>query len=264
MNDIFKIKRFGLLLKKTVLERPMQYVGLIGLIFVLTLVIYGVALYALSWMPAQNLAFIWGFVGGGCFLSSVVFGYFNTNASGSAYLTLPASAFKKWLCAVLIIGVFFPGMFLAFYKLMDICFVTVYHNGLNKYDPHFKDLYNMVAVFSFNNKVTVQSEMLYMNFVGAMMIGSLYFNKTAAIKTSLVYCGILGVIFFLNLFIANALFKDVDIAFPFHNIFIKVGTDSGSLELPHRVENMVTLAIQFIVPGILWLTALMRLREKEI
>jgi hypothetical protein len=264
MNDIFKLRRFILLLKKTILERPVQLMGLTGLVFVATLIIYSLALYTLSWNPAQNLAFIWGFVGGGCFLSSIIFGYFSTNASGSAYLTLPASAFEKWLCGILIAGIFFTCAFLAFYRLLDTCFVTTYHNGLNKNSPQFKELYDMAHIYTFDNNVARQSIILYVNFAGAMMVGSLYFNKVSAVKTALVYCGILGVIFFLNLFLANIFFKNVDEAFPFHNIFIKIGNDVGSVELPHAVSNMVTIAIQFIIPAVLWITAFIRLREKEI
>src|SRR5438874_467595 len=98
MNNVFNLKRFSLLLKKTILERPMQFMGLTGLVLAATFIIYAATKYAMGWMPAQNLTFIWGLVGGGCFLASVVFGYFNNNASGSAYLTLPASALEKWLC----------------------------------------------------------------------------------------------------------------------------------------------------------------------
>ena len=128
MNDIFEFKRFGLLFKKTILERPVQLLGIAGLALAATLIIYSAILYftnGMGWNIAQNLSFGWGVIGGGCFLSSVVFGYFSTNASGSAYLTLPASAFEKWLCGIIIIGVLFPGLFLIFYRFMDFCFLQL-------------------------------------------------------------------------------------------------------------------------------------------
>jgi hypothetical protein len=264
MNDTFNLKRFGLLFRKTILERPVQLAGMMGLVMAATLIIYALALYAMSFQPAQNLAFIWGYAGGGCFMASIVFSYFSTNASGSAYLTLPASAFEKWLCGIIIAGVFFTCIFLAFYRIMDICFVTAYHNGLDKNSPDYKMMYNAVQNYSFDNNVAKQSQAIYFNFAGAMMVGALYFNRVAAIKTALVYCGILGVIFLLNLFLADLLFKNVDGAFPFHNIFIRVKNDIGSVELPEHYSNAVGYAIKFIIPGILWLTALVRLREKEI
>ncbi len=264
MDEIFNLKRFGLLLKKTILERPVQLMGITGLILTATVVIYALCLYAMSFQPAQNMAYIWGFVGGGCFLSSVVFGYFNTNAQGSAYLTLPASAFEKWLCAILIAGVFFPCIFLAFYRLIDIGFVTAYHNGLDKNNPQYKEMYNAVQYYPFDNNIARQSEMLFANFTAAMMVGSLYFNRIAAIKTALVYFGVLGFIYFLNLGLAYSFFKNVDEAFPFHNIFIKVKNDVGSIELPSSFSNIIEYFVEFIVPGALLITSLIRLKEKEI
>ena len=106
--------------------------------------------------------------------------------------------------------------------------------------------------------------MIYANFVGAMLIGSLYFNKVSAIKTALVYGGMLGFVLVLNMLVVQILFKNVDTAFPFNNILIKVGNDVGVLELPAGVSKTVGIAVSYIVPGILWLTAYIRLREKEI
>jgi hypothetical protein len=265
MNDTFEIKRFGLLFKKTILERPLQLLGLTGLVLVATLVIYAVLLHLTSFFNlTQNLSFIWGFAGGGCLVASVVFNYFNTNASGSAYLTLPASAFEKWLCGILIAGVLFTGIFLIFFRVMDACFVTAYHNGLDKNSPHYKQLYSAVQVATFDHNIARQAIMVYANFVGAIMLGSLYFNRVSLIKTALVYCGMLAIVFFLNLFLANIFFKNVDFAFPFHGLFIKVGNDNAALELPAFYSNIVELAVQIIIPAILWLTIYIRLREKEI
>jgi len=264
MNNIFELKRFGLLLKKTVMERPVQLFGLCGLILAATLAIYSALLHFTNWNLAQNLSFVWCFAGGGCFLASIVFGYFGTNASGSAYLTLPASTFEKWLCGVLIVGVAFPGLFLVFFRLMDASFVMAYHNGLDKNSPAYKVMYKAVQVYTFDNAFVKDSIIIYANFVGAMMVGSLYFNKVSAIKTAMVYSGGLTIIYFLNLFLANAAFRNVDIAFPFNSIMIKVGNGTGILELPSNVSNIVHIAILYIIPTVLWITAYIRLREKEI
>jgi hypothetical protein len=267
MNDLFEIKRFGLLLKKTVAERVLQLTGLAALALIATLIIYAGVLFVTDGAGhnlAQNLSFVWGIIGGGTFLSSIVFGYFSTNASGAAYLTLPASAFEKWLCGILIIGVFFPVVFMAFYRVMDTCFVMFYHNGLNKHDPRYTDMYNAVQVYAFDNNFAKQCVIIYANFATAMMVGSLYFNKVSAVKTALVYVGLLAFVYFLNLILAHTIFTHVDSAFPFNSIFIKVGNGTGLLELPAMVSKMVFIAIQYIIPGALLFTTYIRLREKEI
>lgn len=264
MNDFFELRRFGFLLRKTIFERPVQLVGIAGLSLAATFVIYAGALYFMGSLPAQNLSFVYGFAGGGSFLASVVFSYFTTNASGSAYLTLPASAFEKWLCGILIVGVFYTSIFLVFYRLMDVSFITAYHNGLDKNSPDYKYLYDARHIYTFDNNLVEQSVLIFLNFAGALMVGSLYFNKVSAVKTAILYLAFVGLIFLLNLAVAHMLFNDVDWATPFNNVFIVVGDTTGSVDLPKGGSQFAHIAFMYIIPGILWLTAYIRLREKEI
>lgn len=264
MNDIFELKRFGYLFRKTIAERPVQLVGIPCLALAVTLIIYAAVLYFIDSLPAQNLSFIWGFAGGGSVLASVVFSYFTTNANGSAYLTLPASALEKWLCGILIVGVCFTILFLAFYRLMDVCFITAYHNGLDKSSPDYQYLYNARHVYTFDNNIVQQSVLIFLNLTGALMVGSLYFNKVSAVKTAIFYLVFVGLIFLINLVVAHLLFNDVDWATPFNNVFIIVGNSVGSVELPEGGSQFAHIAFMYIIPGILWLTTYIRLREKEI
>jgi hypothetical protein len=265
MNDTFEFRRFGLLLKKTILERPMQIIGPFIITLGTTLLIYSAALYLMGWGPAQAISFAYGYVGGGCFLASTVFNYFNTNASGSAYLTLPVSALEKWLCSVVIVGVIFSAVFFGFYRIMDACFVNIYHNRLDKHSPLYEQLYDAVHIFTFyGNRMVYQPLTLYLNLVGALLVGALYFNRISAVKVAMVYVGLIAVVYFLNMALAHILFNNVDSANPFFAVFIKVGNDTGKIELPHLADQMVGIAWCYIIPGALWLTAYLRLREKEI
>ena len=265
MNDILNLNRFCLLLKKTILERPVQIAGLMGFILCFTFVLYAASVYALDYNAAQNLSFVWGLIGGGTVLSSFVFGYFNTNAGGSAYLTLPASALEKWLCGILIAGFFFLIIFLGFFRLVDYSFVTAYHNGLDKNNPLYQRLYDQVYLYSFTTRGVVEKAIItWVNFAGAMLVGSLYFNRVAIVKVALIVCGMLGAVYGLNLLVANALFSNVDMAFPYNNVLIKVKSEVGVIALPHTAALVVDAFINYILPITLWLTAFIRLKEKEI
>ena len=265
MNDILNLNRFGLLLKKTILERPAQIIGLMALILCFTFIIYAAIVYLMAYPPAQNLAFMWGLTGGGTILSSFVFGYFNTNASGSAYLTLPASAFEKWLCGVLIAGVLFLIIFLGFFRLMDYGFITAYHNSLDKSSPLYQKLYDQAYIYPFtNSNVVAKTLAMWVNFAGAMFLGSLYFNRVAIVKVALIVCGILGAIYGLNLVVADLFFPNVEVAFPYNNVIIKVKSETGVLALPHTARGVSDAFINYILPATLWLTAFIRLKEKEV
>ena len=129
MNNTFNAKRFGLVFKKTLFERQMQMFGFTALTLALVFITYTAFRTISGFELAQNITFILGFSLSSCFMASFVFAYFSSNASGSSYLTLPASSFEKWLCGVLIAGVLFPLIFLLFFRIVDASFVWFYHNN---------------------------------------------------------------------------------------------------------------------------------------
>src|SRR5450631_2544594 len=198
MNDTFRAKRFAQLLKKTLLERPSQMFGFIGLILAVIFILYFILKSLIFFGAAQNITFIWGFAGGGCILASFVFGYFSSNANGSSYLTLPASHFEKWLCGILIAMVLYPIIFLLVFRMIDAGFVTLFHNSLDPESPLYLERYRSVYLFSFTGRLAMKVYPIFLVFTGIAMLGSLYFNKAGFIKTALMFCAVCFAIFTLN------------------------------------------------------------------
>lgn len=263
MNDIFSIKRFWLLLKKTLVERPIQTAGVTVLLLILSFIFYVIVKKLAGFGPAQNLTFVWGMAGGGCFLASLVFGYFGNNAIGSSYLTLPASYLEKWLCGILIVGILYPLIFLPFYHLVDAVFVEAYHKSLDPTSPIYKLQYESVYTFDLNGVISHKVYSLFLLLTGSMLTGALYFNKIPFIKTGIAFCIAIFAIYGLNWLIASVLFNDLSEAAPFHHVIILVGKEKGTLILPARLENYFFYAQAFGIPAIMWLLPLVRLREKE-
>lgn len=264
MNNTFNLKRFGWLFKKTILERPVQLAGLIGLILLIDLILYIVCRHInMVWEAIQNVTFIFGFVGGGSFLAAFVFNYFSSNASGSSYLTLPASSFEKWLCGVLIAGVIYSLIFLVFYRSMDTAFVELLHKTLDPKGPFYKETYEAVRIFPYDGFVASKSYMMFVNFTSAMLVGALYFNKATFIKVALIVCGLFIAGTFLNSLIAQLIFDTVDKALPYYGVFIPVGKEFGKIVLPSYASKAVDICILYVLPAILLTTAYVRLREKE-
>jgi hypothetical protein len=263
MNNTFSLRRFGLLLKKTLLERPMQMFGFTGLLLVLSLILYMASKSLIGINAAQNLTFIWGLSGGGCFLASFVFGYFSSNAIGSSYLTLPASHLEKWLCGILIVGVFYPLAFMGFYRLMDGFFVDLFHRSLDPAGPYYKQQYESVYIFPFDGIVAWKVYPMFWFLSGVMLIGSLYFNKVSFIKAGIVLCIVCVGSFALNWFIAKLLFGNINDAGPFTRVVIPVGKEEGSIELPEAAAKFINHALWYFFPAMLWIISFIRLREKE-
>ena len=264
MNDTFDLIRFNRLLKKSILERPALLLGLLAITLTITLLSYAIVQSMVGIGKAQLIAFVLGFILGGSFLASSVFGYFSSKSGGASFLMLPASHFEKWLCGILIAGALFVLIYLSFYRLIDILFVNSYHNNLDINGVNYQTLYDAVDIFSFNNTISKMVYVIFANIAGAMLIGSLYFNKVSYIKMALIICGLVIGCYFINLFIAMTLFKNIDMAVPFKNIFLKVDTEVGIIDLPTYAADIVANSIMYIIPCVLWLTAFVRLKEKEI
>jgi hypothetical protein len=263
MNNTFNVKKFGLLVKKTLLERPIQMFGFTALLLALVLILYVVAKTLGGFSAAQNLTFIWGLPGGSFFLASFVFGYFSSNAGGSSFLTLPASHFEKWLCGVLIAGVFYPVIFVLFYRVMDASFVATYHHSLGPSSPFYKQQYESVYPFDLNGFVARKVYPIFLFLTGAMLVGSLYFNKVAFIKVAIALCILIIGTVGLNWVLAKMIFGNISEASPFDHVIIPVGKEEGSVELPAGIATIFRDSVWYILPLILWLLAFTRLREKE-
>ncbi len=263
MNNIFNIRRFSFLIKKTMLEKPTQMFGFTGLIFLFILIVYYLAKTLAGFHVAQNLSFLWGFVGGDFVLAAFVFNYFGSGASGSSYLTLPVSSLEKWLIAILLVFVVYPLIFLIFYRIMDAGFILAYHNSLDPNGPFYKELYESVYLFRFNNTLANNVTRWLLFVSGCMLVGSLYFNRGALIKVALGLCILAFGIYGLNYLFAKMLFNNVADAFPFLHVAISVGKETGSVELPQSVHDPIWYFINYGLPVVLWGIALIRLREKE-
>ena len=263
MNNTVNAKRFGLLFKKTLLERPVQMFGFAGLLLAVVLILYVTAKVIGGFGAAQNLTFIWGLLLSSCFFASIVFGYFSTNASGSSYLTLPASHFEKWLCGVLIAGVLYPVIFMIFYRIIDSSFVALFHNGLDPSSPFYKEQFESVYLFDFNGVIAWKVYSMFFLLTGISFVGSLYFNKIPFIKVAIAICILLIFIVGFNLLLAKMIFGNIVDAGPFNHVTIPVGKEEASIELPGQVGKMFYYSLSYILPVLLWLLAFTRLREKE-
>jgi hypothetical protein len=250
-------------LKKTLLERPMHTFGFAGLVLVISLLLYFIIKIFAGYGMAQRITFFVGLIGGSFFLASFVFGYFSSNASGSSFLTLPASTFEKWFCGILIAGILYPLLFLLFFKGIDSSFVLLYHNSLDPASPFYKQEYESVYLFDLDGFIAMNVYALFFIYVGAMLVGSLYFNKTAIIKVSLTLAILIIFILGLNWLMAFGLFGSIEDAAPFNHVAIRIGKETGSLEMPTAAGKIFKYAIIYIYPAIIWFLSFTRLREKE-
>jgi hypothetical protein len=261
MNETFQFNRFCKAFVKTIYERPVQILGLFLLSFSVVLLIYFLLKNIANFEIAQLFSFSIGLIGGGSLLASLVFGFFSDGASSASYLTLPASALEKWLCGSLIVVVIYPLCFLLFFRGLDACFVHWYHTGLNRQDPRYSVQYNAVYLFTYYDAFPLI--VFFFNAAGAMLIGSLYFNKISFIKVALVICGMYFFTILLNYLINAFLFKDMLHTYPFHTVILQTGTEQGIVGIPGYLSRIFDWVI-ICSPLFFLFISYIRLKEKEV
>ena len=105
--------------------------------------------------------------------------------------------------------------------------------------------------------------MMYLNFTGATMLGALFFNKGSFLKVALIFCGLLFSFYFLNMIVAKMMMSGVQNAMPYLWSWIRINNEDGRIEMNAGVLNVWKFCAFILVPSILWILALVRLREKE-
>jgi hypothetical protein len=263
MSDVFSLRRFGWLMRKIFQERTTQVLGTILLCFTVTFIVYAMTRLLQGIEVAQNGAFAVGLPLGGSLMASVVFSYFNNNAMGASFLSLPASLLEKWLSGILIVGMLYFLLFLAFFRLLDLAFVSQLHHSLDHHAPFYKEQYEAVHLLSFTEFTAWGNYLMFFNFTGIMMLGALFFNKAAFVKTALVICTVIVGAFLLNLLVVSQLIKNTQISFPFSVVWIWVGKDRAAIELSPETADIIKFIFRFVLPAILWSLSLLRLKEKE-
>ena len=96
-----------------------------------------------------------------------------------------------------------------------------------------------------------------------MLVGSLYFNKTAFIKTGIAICILFVVLVGLNWLLAKIFFGEFNDTGIFNHITMPVGKQEGTIELPSGIESGFNYSLFYIIPALLWVLSFTRLREKE-
>ncbi len=271
MNNIFNLRRFGLLFKKTLFEHPLQTFGVLCIALVATFLFYHpYKCDSNSIQIGDNTPFIMTilFLSG----SSLVFfqfSQFSDNAKGYNYLLLPSSYFEKWFSGLIMTCVLFLGIYLVFFRLIDSYCVNTFHNALlaneKTHSPQIAQIYlRRVQILRYDSPDFKNIFSLFFIITGATAVGSLYFNKNAFVKIFLTLIGLIWAFIFLNSFIPEYFFKGIHIRTHPYLIGRVIIENGGTITLKNEYINLIEILFFYCLPIVLWLIALIRFREKEI
>jgi hypothetical protein len=265
MNDIFDIKRFGLVFKKLLFEKSLNLIGSFVLVALFAWIVYHLnGDMSEGWYMAQVPSFLPSLVFGGIYWVSVGFNHFSDKTEGYGFLTLPASHLEKWLSVVVLTGIFLVS-FCLFFRVMDASYMSYFRTHLNPHLKNYKILYDSAFVMPFwgeTKGVMSQAFIYFYVLTGIMAVGAVYFNKTALVKTMFIFAGTFFLLQFLNSNVTSFFFQNNTNTHIFWNS-ISIKSTGEEVDLPQNINQIFTTFFSYILPIILWLVALVRLREKE-
>jgi hypothetical protein len=161
MNNLFDIKRFGLVLRKDLKENLTRYLmyfgvltGVLALFFILnnpkaitTYTQYQDSVVVETPCQRINLDLLITssivFVICGIVAASMIMKPMNSKTKRIAWLSFPASSFEKFVSRWIVVTVFFPLMFLLSVYLADIILLGYWKFRLMEFDPQLVDLHKL-------------------------------------------------------------------------------------------------------------------------
>src|ERR1700744_1604068 len=256
MNNFFNPRRFGLLFIKHTAEHIRTYLMSLA-------VLAGVALLGGSFIffiiPSppdtgfQTACFVMLLLISGTLFTSTIFSDYGSKTKAIPAITLPASAFEKylvgWLYSYPIFIVIYTGVF--FLILSVLANMGHWQASFQYMTLRQPDMYMVLVIYSLLHSVTI--------------FGAIFFNKLHFIKTGFSFFIGYGFILLINTLILKAItgLTIVKLAMPFGYLtffadgrFYSVSVQTGG------TDEMILVAI-FLSSALIWVAAYFRLKEKQ-
>lgn len=264
MQNSFSISRLGLLIKKQWFDNSKLYVlsalALIG-VLIICFTVWWLANkqdHSFNEEGTYAIQFIVLFATGLIFASST-FAMLGDKAKGIYWLSVPATPFEKLLCGFFYSFLVFPAFFfISFWLVKHLTFFFIEldpANELRRIDPN-----NI-----FIKVVTPNILFAFFSLQVLFILGSVYFEKFAFIKTVLVAIFIAFVFILFIQFLTQSLFpRHFGInGFAEYRIF----NDNESpkvIKFPEWIGNVLEVVAKYIWAPVLLMATYFRLKEKEI
>jgi hypothetical protein len=258
MNQIFSLKRFGMLFKKHTVENYKSYLLSIFVLLGILAISLVLAIYkskAPIYIDNQAVNYVIFFLLGGTIFTSNVFVNLGDKRKTIATLTLPASSFEKFMVGWVYSFIIFQVLFTALFYGMLVLITSIGNwpadtvHYLNIFDPKQK------MYFLFIGYAILHSIVIY---------GSIYFKKMHFIKTAFAVFIIGGVIWLLNDKVLQALIgHDISGNPPFAGASFRDTDSYQAVDLSDESSKYIYLVFAMLTI-IFWTASYFRLKEKQV
>lgn len=279
MNQVFSIKRWGMLVGLHWQENRKRYLLAVYAMLGLLLVWYSFVIIMDRFDPMagfmQYTTYYAGLFFVGCLYSSTIFSDLGDKAQGIAYLSIPVSALERLLCGLLFCTVAFFIVYNLIFYVVDIPMVHLANRLIEQQHRVWSEGYPVDRSTVFNvfrgldNNFDDQHHHIfliaYFCIQSTYILGSVYFSRYAFIKTTVaVFLLILLFVIIQSRVIVPSLPKG------WHpRDFTDWERNSGTplvqvIRLPPVLSATLGALLKYGVPLTLWVATYFRLKEKEV
>lgn len=271
-NNVFSAGRFGLYMRKHLMDNYRVYgMSVIVLTVLLLVLLIFIVLNDGGRMSGKQTLVPLYFIGmffSGLIFTSLSFNELGTKQQGIDYLLFPASQLEKYLSTLLVTTVGFLLVYhVAFYLayvLMDS--MVLWRTGIHMTSDMTDFLNDKNMYYAYIGWFIVQAFML---------LGAIWFQKYTFIKTVFLVVVFLFSLYFINTIFSLIYFGDRmpkwNAHFPFVGVDVMLGEHPSEYEpqthkflmLPEAMRDTLLFFGKYLVTPILWAIGYMRLRDKE-
>lgn len=254
MNSSFSFKRFGLLFKKHTVENFRTYlislVVLTGIVVILISLMTDMGTIKIS-VDNQVLTFVFLMLLAGTIFTSSIFTNLSDKRKAIATLTLPASAFEKFLVGWIYSYIFFQVVFTAIFYAVLWSFLRMQSSS-----PIIMNLFSV--------KQNVYVAFLLYTFLHAVAIyGAMYFKKAHFIKTTFFLFMLILAIWLVNDAVLSSIVHHRITNAPF--TWLSFNDDHGYYVISvAKSTYFIEGAVSILTSCLIWAATFFRLKEKQI
>ncbi|NVN93821.1 MAG: hypothetical protein HXX18_00920 [Bacteroidetes bacterium] len=246
MNEVFNLKRFGLLFKEQTSKNLKLF--LMGTVLVFAVLFVFSLLSILSnytnWQAFNNRIELYKIIifPTSCLVSGIWFTHLSKSTQGSGNLMLPVSAFERILIAFIINIIVINLMNLLIVLSIEVIFFQkIYILRFAKYFFIDYRFYNLLFLLQ-----------------SLFLIGSLVFKKVSILKTGVTIFILLIIFQLINVLSINIVFRDIP-NLNYNDVFFN---QNSNLVTP-KYYDFLMRCISYIGFPLIWVASYFKLKEKQ-
>lgn len=257
MNNFFNPRRFGLLFVKHTAEHIRTYLMSVAVLAGVVLLGGSFVFFIIPGPPdpgLQTACFVMLMLMAGTVFTSTVFSDFGIRNKAIPAITLPASAFEKYLVGWLYS---YPIFITVYTGVFFIILTTLGHLG------HWRQLHFQPMTLSQPDMFMVV--VIYSVLHSVSLFGAIFFNKLHFIKTGFAFFVGYALLLLFNTLVLKIItgLDVIKLAMPFGFLNFNIGDKFYSISTGGGTDWMI-LTLLLVASALIWVAAYFRLKEKQV